>query len=66
MWYNVVGDNMVYLDYSATTKTNDEVLDTSLSLKLCKEADIVTISGGHKLRGPEFEFEFKELVDKLR
>lgn len=28
MWYNVVGDNMVYLDYSATTKTSDEVLDT--------------------------------------
>lgn len=45
---------------------NDEVLDTSLSLKLCKEADIVTILGGHKLRGPEFEFEFKKLVDKLR
>lgn len=28
MWYNVVGDFMIYLDYSATTKTSDEVLDT--------------------------------------
>ena len=28
MWYNVCGDFMIYLDYSATTKTSEEVLDT--------------------------------------
>lgn len=44
---------------------NDEVLDTSLSINLSKGADIITISGNHKLKGSEFELRFKEMVSKL-
>ena len=46
MCYNLVGDKMVYLDYSATTKTNKEVLDTFMK---CSDKFIGNPNSLHKL-----------------
>ena len=66
MLYNYFGDFMIYLDYSATTKTNDEVLDTFVK---CSKEYVGNPNSLHKL-GVEskklIEVATNQIIDLLK